>query len=552
MKKTFLTAVFAIILLSVSFSQPVISEIECSETNFMPGASLEIQVREESSRAGLSGTLTIRNERGNVVLEDELTDEGGVYYALWKTPSTLAEGYYAISANLLDEQSGTSDDDGRPVLKIYSDLTPPKITKIESDDPDNKAIPGTLLKFQVYEENREIGLEGVILIEDAVTKSKVLMETLTDEGDGTYTFLWKTAGIQDSNYTIKAFLTDRAGNQDDDGRPSLTVVLNKFAPDDVPPWVGGITPSRTLAGSSSLVEFTVKEGRGESGLEGTITIIGEDGTVAVSAAALEDKGNGIYAYKWRVPDNMIDQAYHATALLKDAAGNANTDSPEAAIIINDAEVARRTPLLLIVSPQDGTTYEEEKPLNLTFKVYDRVNTPVFFCSYNLNNATYEIQETVSAGEYFSVILHEALKDGSGNTLLLTCRKAQEGEGAFYGTADVLFSVKPKEGSTLIETLGFAFVVLIALALLGFGGYMVHRHFLLVPPGAVPKRGEITVPKVTLPKVQKPKKAELTVPKVQPPRIKTVEVPPPPKEKDWENFREKLKARLKKAVEDEGP
>ncbi len=98
---------------------------------------------------------------------------------------------------------------------VILDLEPPVISLIESqdatnpEDNDNYYHAGQSIKFTTPTEENESGLSGNIRIQSMKSKYDSGPQKLTDEGNGSYSYIWDTTGLKESlDYTVEAKLID--------------------------------------------------------------------------------------------------------------------------------------------------------------------------------------------------------------------------------------------------------------------------------------------------------------------------------------------------------
>ena len=167
---------------------------------------------------------------------------------------------------------------------------------------------------------------------------------LTDNGDGTYSFGWNTAGFPPGTYAINTTLRDDSGNEDADGAPpdpDLTVTLvDTTAPvvAFVDSAVGTDTDESYECGS--VVGILVEEQNRERDLLCEAVINGPNSYTANVVLADPDV-DGVYAGAWDTQGSEPG-SYAVTATLTDATGNADTDSALVVALLPVAPTIRST------------------------------------------------------------------------------------------------------------------------------------------------------------------------------------------------------------------
>ena len=128
---------------------------------------------------------------------------------------------------------------------VIEDVTPPEVFRLDSSvgrDEDENYYIGSVVYFEVIEDNSETGCVGTICIYSEVDDYD-LWEDLVEEGDGRYSYYWETSDLEPGQYEIEVTLTDPYGNQDEDGADEDLDLLVNLRYESTQPGILSIYPS---------------------------------------------------------------------------------------------------------------------------------------------------------------------------------------------------------------------------------------------------------------------------------------------------------------------
>jgi len=253
------------------------------------------------------------------------------------------EGIHKINFAVRDNDPVTPRWSEKTTVNIIVEVSVAKAPVIEGlsctfEGVEGNLFPeGSVLDFTMSEGSATAGLLGSISI---IGKRHVVdRESMTDMGDGTYTYRWDTADMEPGDYSVDLTLMDQAsGLSDSDGLtpgPDMKITLT----DATPPRVALVNIEKiqnNMILPGEVVTVNVYEELGESGCTGTVAIVGEWKT---GTGELKNRGSGLYTYMWDT-SGWPAGAYSIDAFLGDLNGNVDPDgvndvTPDLEVYIED-------------------------------------------------------------------------------------------------------------------------------------------------------------------------------------------------------------------------
>ena len=186
---------------------------------------------------------------------------------------------------------------------------------------------GSMLLFTVQENEGTPGLFGTISV--LGTRLWVNHEVLDDWDNGSYTYLWNTKGCPAGTYSVDVVLEDLETGLADMNGLQEGVDLKITLQDVIPPFIENVYESKGAVNGviqpGDPVTIRVEEMYRESGLDGSITITGNDRSMEYT---LSPTGPGIYTCIWDTI-GWPEGTYSLDAVLEDDYGNKDMDGVDA-------------------------------------------------------------------------------------------------------------------------------------------------------------------------------------------------------------------------------
>lgn len=375
---------------------------------FNAGEQVVIIVRDKDNETDLNGYVFINSSKQNYVSPNmDLTYSFGLsgYYAYWDTEGFNQSDDYYIDAVLTDYDGNIdldgSVENGPDLIISLLDVTSPVISSVKSSvgaDFGGVYETGSIVRLEITEASGEKYLDGTVqIIESELGYSSGVKGLEFDSKLNYYYWDWDTTGLKPSaGYQVETTLTDKWGNSDSDGLPSLPDLKIGLIDTTAPvilamdSFVNQDRDENYDLGD--VVTFMVYEASNESGLSGYVKLYSPDlkSEPPLQLDLTFDSENNFYYTRWVTSNATPFIDYYIDSFLTDDYSNADPDGsvnfgPDLVVVLNDfqppqiKEVYSVNNAAFNTGSGPGSQYEPDKMT--VFEVGDEIRIivePVLF------------------------------------------------------------------------------------------------------------------------------------------------------------------------------
>ena len=415
---------------TIAITTPVAGDNIINKTEAIAGVTISGTVSAGTTSVvnGQTATITLVNSSNVVVDTFTPTVTAGAWSINLNTAQAqgLADGTYTIKANVSDAAGNAAT---TATQAITVDETSPTIaitTPIAGDNIINKTEAGAGVTISG---TAAAGAGGALVNGQTATitivdSTNTVKDTLTTTvSGGAWSVNLSTAQAQslaDGSYTIKANVSDTAGNAATTATQAITVDETSPTIAITGPVAGDNIINKTEAGAGVTISGTVSAGSTSvvNGQTATITLVNSSNVVVDTFTPTVTAGAWSVSLSAAQAHLLADGTYTVKANVSDAAGNAATTATQAITI----ETAQPN---VTISGSSGSTSQSTQTISGTVTTTEATagGTVLLFDTYNgvqtqigtatLSGGAWSTTVTLSGNGTHSIVAEDT--DAAGNT-----------------------------------------------------------------------------------------------------------------------------------------
>ncbi|WP_185975507.1 Ig-like domain-containing protein [Aeromonas caviae] len=293
--------------------------------------AVELKGTTSNVEDGQTVTLTVTDVNGKQVTFTATVTDGTFSTTVDLGASGLADGTFTVKADVTDQAGNPATDSEQAILDSDSaDL--PGIDLAAIGDGNLSVAEAKAVELKGTTSNVEDGQKVTLTVTDVNGKQVTFTATVTD-GTFSTTVDLGASGLADGTFTVKADVTDQAGNPATDSENAILDSDNADLP--------GIDLAAIGDGNLSVAEAKAVELKGttsnvEDGQKVTLTVTDVNGKQVTFTATVTD---GTFSTTVDLgASGLADGTFTVKADVTDQAGNPATDSEQAILDSDNADL----------------------------------------------------------------------------------------------------------------------------------------------------------------------------------------------------------------------